>query len=98
MFVIFMSSLLQWVCYTLNILKCIKKNKTRFYDLNNEICSLTHGTFLSHFAVHRQFGGGPPQQPDGDSRCNEENSSKTNKYVISLNPDPRTSPPVTVTH
>lgn len=36
-----------------------------------------HLTSLYHFAVHWQFGGGSPQQPDGDSRCNEENQSKT---------------------
>jgi len=33
-------------------------------------------TFLLHFAVHWQFGGGPPWEPHGDSCCNEENQSK----------------------
>lgn len=34
------------------------------------------------FAVHRQSGGGSPWQSNGDRRCNEENQSKTIKYVI----------------
>lgn len=32
-------------------------------------------------AVHWQPGGGPPQQPHGNSGCNEENPGKTLQAV-----------------
>lgn len=39
-----------------------------------------------YISVHWQFGGGSPRQPDGDSRCHEENPCKK-LYMCDL-PEP----------